>query len=204
MRQLVWFLLGVCFVVLVAGLCGFIFLRTARGFSARAEPSAIETWLARKARGLAIPIDAKRRSNPIAGTPEVLADARAHWADHCAICHANNGSGEAEMGRRLYPPAPDMRKQPTQQMTDGELFYIIENGIRLSGMPAWGGTNQGEDDSWKLVHLIRYLPQLTFSELREMEKLNPKSPAELEEEKQEEEFLKGDESHETKQHSHHH
>ncbi|SRR5260370_951819 len=204
MRQLVWFLFGVGFVALLASICGFVFLRNVGGFSARAEPSAIETWLARKARGLAIPPDARRRSNPIASNPEVLAEARAHWADHCAVCHANNGSGDTEMGRRLYPPAPDMRKQPTQQMIDGEMFYIIENGIRLSGMPAWGGTDHSEDDSWKLVHLIRHLPQITFAEQQEMEKLNPKTPAELEEEKQEEEFLKGDDRHETKQHSHRH
>jgi hypothetical protein len=78
MRQLVRFLIAVCFVVLLAGFCGFIFLRTTRGFSARAEPSTIETWLARWARGLAIPTDAKRRSNPVANNPEALAEARAH------------------------------------------------------------------------------------------------------------------------------
>ncbi len=42
------------------------------------------------------------------------------------------------MGRNMYPPAPDMRLAETQQMTDGELFYIIQNGVRLTGMPAWG------------------------------------------------------------------
>ena len=204
MRKLVWFLLGAGVVVLAAGLSGLIFLKTARGFSARAEPSRIETLVARQARSLAIPPEAGRRSNPIANSPEVLADARAHWADHCAVCHANNGSGDTEMGKRMYPPAPDMRKQPTQQLSDAELFYIIENGIRLSGMPGWGGAEAGEDDSWKLVHFIRHLPQLTFSEQQEMEKLNPKTPAELEEEKQEQEFLKGADSHETKQHSPHH
>jgi len=51
-----------------------------------------------------------------------------HWADHCAGCHANDGSGESLMGKRTYPPAPDMRLAATQQMTDGELFYIIQNG----------------------------------------------------------------------------
>ena len=100
------------------------------------------------------------------------------------------------MGRHLYPPAPDMRTQATQQMSDGELFYIIENGIRLSGMPAWGNAEHGEEDSWKLVHFIRHLPQISFSEQKEMEALNPKSPAEIEEAKEEERFLKGDDSHE--------
>ena len=95
------------------------------------------------------------------------------------------------MGKHLYPPAPDMRKDRTQQMSDGEMYYIIENGVRLSGMPAWGGSDHGEKDSWKLVHFIRHLPQLSLAEQKEMEKLNPVSPAELEEQRQEEQFLEG-------------
>src|SRR5258708_7257116 len=91
-------------------------------------------------------------------------------------------------------PAPDMRLPETQQMSDGELFYIMQNGIRLSAMPAWGGgSDQDAADSWKLVHFIRHLPQLTAAEKKEMEKLNPKSPDELKEEEGEEErFLKGE------------
>jgi mono/diheme cytochrome c family protein len=176
--------------------CGVIFCKTAHGFTAREPPSRIEAWLARTARSLAIPAAAKTRSNPIVNKAEVLTEARAHWADHCAVCHANNGSGETQMGYNLYPPAPDMRKPETQQLSDAELFYIIENGIRLSGMPAWGSKEHGEEDSWKLVHFIRHLPQLSISEEKEMEKLNPKSPAEYEEEKEEEKFLKGDDSNE--------
>jgi mono/diheme cytochrome c family protein len=176
-------------VLLCGGTLGFIFLRSAKGFSAREKPSSVEVWVARTARSVAIPSNAKARINPVPKSEEMLNDARAHWADDCASCHANNGSGETQIGRNLYPPAPDMRKEQTQQMSDGELFYIIENGIRLSGMPAWA-SGHGEEDSWKLVHFIRHLPQLSFSEEKEMEKLNPKSPAETKEEKEEEKFLK--------------
>ena len=69
---------------------------------------------------------------------EVLADARAHWADHCAVCHANNGSGDTMYGKTMYPRPPDMRQKDTQEMSDGELYYTIKNGVRLSGMPAFG------------------------------------------------------------------
>jgi hypothetical protein len=91
----------------------------------------------------------------------------------------------------MYPPVPDMRKPDTQGMTDGEIFNIIQNGVRLSGMPAWGAEHSGEEDSWKLVRFIRHLPQLSPAELQEMEKLNPKTPKELEEEQQEQRFLEG-------------
>ncbi len=150
--------------------------------------------MARRARAMAAPGDAKDRANPVPNSPEVLAEARAHWADHCAGCHANNGSGDTEMGKRMYPPAPDMRQADTQQMTDGELFFIIQNGIRMTGMPAWGGGyGHDEEDSWKLVRFIRHLPQITAEEEREMQSLNPKSPDELKEEQEEKEFLNGEE-----------
>jgi len=129
--------------------------------------------------------------DPVPNSPEVIAEAKAHWADHCATCHGNDGRGQTEMGEHLYPPAPDMTRQATQGMSDGQIFYIIENGIRLSGMPAWGSERTGEEDSWKLVRFIRHLPHLPEAEIQDMEKLNPKGPNEWEEEQQEEQFLKG-------------
>jgi mono/diheme cytochrome c family protein len=164
-----------------------------RGFSARERPSRLEVAIAGAMRSLAMPAGARSRPNPFKPTAEALAQARAHFADHCALCHANNGSGETEMGRNLYPKAPDMRLPATQNKTDGELFYVIRNGIRLTGMPAWGkeGGESEDEDSWKLALFIHDLSQLTPEEEREMNRLNPKSVAELEEQHAEEEFLRG-------------
>ena len=158
------------------------------GFGARDQPSALETYVARVARRLAVPSRAKNEKNSFTASPELMAEARAHFADHCAICHANNGSGHTEIGQNLYPKAPDMRSPPTQSLTDGELYYTIHNGIRLTGMPAWG-TEEKDEDSWKLVLFIRHLPHLTPAEEREMETLNPKGPGEKQEELEEEQFL---------------
>jgi hypothetical protein len=109
------------------------------------------------------------------------------------------------MGKRMYPPAPDMRQPETQQLTDSELFFIIQNGIRLTGMPAWGGGSaHDEQDSWKLVHFIRHLPRLTADEEKEMQELNPKSPDDLREEQQEHDFLNGDTPNEHAPHEHRH
>src|SRR5713101_3741310 len=159
-----------------------------RGFSARDQPSALERYVARTARRLAVPSGAKSEKNPFTASPELMAEARAHFADHCAICHGNNGSGNTEIGQNLYPKSPDMRLPPTQNLTDGELYHTIHNGIRLTGMPAWGAAEKDED-SWKLVLFIRRLPQLTQAEEREMEALNPKGPGEKQEEQEEEQFL---------------
>jgi mono/diheme cytochrome c family protein len=205
MYKLGLYLAGALSVIVVALIAGGVFVMGARGFSARERPSVLERWMARRARAMAAPADAEARANPVPNSPQVLADARAHWADHCAGCHANNGSGDTEMGKRMYPPAPDMRQAETQQMTDGELFFIIQNGIRLTGMPAWGGgSGHDEQDSWKLVRFIRHLPQLTPEEEQQMQSLNPKTPDELKEEQEERDFLNGEEPHEQTEHEHHH
>ena len=197
-------LAGALSAVVLIVLVGGVYLMGTHGLSAREQPGTLERWVARQTRNLAVPKDARNRENPVPDSPQVQADARAHWADHCAACHANNGSGDVEMGKHMYPPAPDMRQPETQQMTDGELFFIIQNGIRMTGMPAWGsGSQHDEQDSWKLVRFIRHLPQLTAEEEREMQSLNPKSPDELKEEQEERDFLNGDQSHEHTQHQHH-
>jgi len=167
----------------------------ARGFSAREQPSAVEELIARAARRWAVPRASRSAVNPVLFSTEVWADARAHFADHCASCHGNDGSGQTGMGRSFYPPAPDMRAARTQGLSDGELFSIIENGIRLTGMPAWGtGTPEGERDSWALVHVIRRLPSLTAAEIERMEALNPKSPQEFRDEEETRRFLAGEDT----------
>jgi mono/diheme cytochrome c family protein len=163
------------------------------GLSARAKPSRVETFLARNARGLSIPGDAKNAANPVADSVEAQRDARLHFADHCAVCHGNDGSGDTPMGRGLYPKPPDLRDEHTQKLSDGELFWIIENGVRFTGMPAFGGAPEhgNASDSWKLVRFIRHLPKLTMEERMEMERYNPKGPDDRAEEQREEEFLTG-------------
>jgi mono/diheme cytochrome c family protein len=203
MKRAAWFCAGVCSLLLVQAVAASFVFASAHGWSAREEPTAVERWIARRAREAAIPADAKARVNPIAPSEEVLVEARAHWADHCASCHANDGSGDALMGKRMYPQAPDMRQRETQALSDGELFYIIQNGVRLTGMPGWGSSDQDAEDSWKLVHFIRHLPSLTAEERRQMEKLNPKSPEEWKEEQEEEKFLKGESINEPVPHHHH-
>ena len=138
-----------------------------------------------------MPAGARGMKNPAPLTPELMQEARRHFADHCSICHANDGSGNTEIGRNLYPKAPDMRQARTQSLSDGEIYFIIHNGIRLTGMPAWGPTSGPDNDSWALVHFIRRLPNLSPDELKDMEQFNPQSPMESHEQKEEEDFLNG-------------
>jgi len=187
-RTIVFVLIG-----LVAIGAGYGVVLVRRGFSARAEPSYIETLLAAGARKLAVPSDYRDLRNPFPASTELVQAGMEHFADHCATCHANDGGGNTLFGRGLYPKPPDMRAAATQNKTDGELYYTIENGVRLSGMPAFGGRSKTDDaETWHLIIFIRHLPKLTEQELLKMESLNPKTEAERQEEQQEKQFLRGE------------
>ncbi len=206
-------------LVFAVALGAFVVVR--HGISARDQPTRVEIFVARRLRHLAIPLAARQMSNPEPASPATVKAGMEHFADHCATCHGNDGRGDTEIGKNLYPKAPDMTSEDTQSLSDGELFYIIENGVRLTGMPAWGtGKEPAEEasggggggsheqaggghehegaghehegyDSWALVQFIRHLPKLTDAELQQMKALNPKTPDEWEEEQQMKEFLKG-------------
>ena len=190
--------IGAVIILIVGGLAllgWFGYQSFTTGFSAKAEPNALEVLMARQVRYLAIPLEQRNKPNPVSVTPEVLQDGLAHFADHCATCHANDGSGQTPIGKNVYPKAPDLRESPTQTMSDGELFWVIHNGIRFTAMPGWGEGDPEQDlDSWKLVHFIRHLPALTPQELETMKSLNPKSQHAADEEAAFDKFLQGDDS----------
>src|SRR5882724_5541879 len=130
-------IIGVALIVMIA--ISIELASTLRyGFSAHDEPTRIEAAVARMVRHWAVPSDLRDRKNPVALTSEVLDEARAHFADHCATCHGNDGRGQSGMGKEMYPKTPDLTLAATQQLSDGELFSIIENGVRLTGMPGFG------------------------------------------------------------------
>jgi cytochrome c len=180
--------------VCAVGIClGYQLFTT--GFSAKTEPHAIEVFMARQIRHLAIPFGQRNMPNPLPLSSDVLQEGLAHFADHCAACHANDGSGQTPNGKNVYPKAPDLRLPATQSMSDGELFWVIRNGIRFTAMPAWGEGDPAQDkDSWKLVHFIRHLPRLMPEELEQMKALNPKTMKDLAEEAAFDQFLQGDDA----------
>jgi len=178
-------------VLLIGGLAIGSMVRS--GLSAHDEPTAMEAFMAHRVRSMAVPTELRDAKNPVPLTPAILAEGRAHFADHCAGCHGNDGKGESGIGKQMYPKTPDMTRAATQSLSDGALFAIIENGVRLTGMPGFGsGTAESAYGSWTLVHFIRHLPELTPEELAEMEKLNRKSPQEWQEMQAEEAFLAGE------------
>lgn len=171
MEQTMKFKMAIAILLLLLAwvICLTLWIRN-HGFSAKENPSRMEKFLARHARRLATPAWAKGLKNPYPVTAASIAEAREHFVAHCSICHGLDGRGNTTIGRNLYPKAPDMTDAETQQLTDGELYYIISNGVRFTGMPAWGSDDDPES-IWGLVAFIRRLPRLSPAELQLMQEL---------------------------------
>lgn len=163
-----------CLLFLIAIVSGWMWLRGAGSFSASAQPTAVESFLARWARQLATPEKVKERKNPLPATEANILAGADHYGDHCAICHDEDGSGKTDFGTNMYPKVPDLRLQATQHLSDGDLFSIIRNGIRLSGMPAF--PDHTDQEIWQMVLLIRQTPHLTPQQLQAIRAAEPVEP----------------------------
>lgn len=171
MARLRWGIVaGIVILVLIVG--GAWWLKSARGFSARASPTWMETEMARMARAMAMPRTSAEMKDPLPVTAASITMGAQHFAAHCALCHNNNGDGLTEIGRNLYPKPPDLAAE-TQSKTDGEIFYTIRNGVRLSAMPAW--PDDEDSEIWMLVQFIRQLPRQTPAQAAMMKAFDPKS-----------------------------
>src|SRR5579871_3767569 len=126
-----------------------------RGFRALSPPGALESFLGRSIRDFAIPRAEHLRVNPALGDPVALSEGRETFLSRCAVCHGIDGRGRTLIGANQYPRVPDLRSGPAQGLTDGDLHYIIENGVQFSGMPAMHA--QSTSESWNLVAFIRSL-----------------------------------------------
>ncbi len=143
-------------ILIIAGAALAFFI--GRGFRASSEPSRFETAVARAIRNASIPLRERIAKNPMPWNQDVLTQGRELFLSRCAVCHGIDGSGRTNVGAGLYPRVPDLSAARTQQLTDGEIHYIIENGVQLTGMPAWGNRhNASSADSWKLTAFIRTL-----------------------------------------------
>ena len=171
-----WKVASLILIALALAAAGYALTLVRRGFSALATPSPIEVFAATTAREMAVPSGYRELRNPITPSPENIRAGMEHFSDHCATCHANDGGGDTLFGKGLYPKPPDLRAAATQTKSDGELYYAIDNGVRLSGMPAFSEAHTAAQ-TWRLVLFIRHLPQITPDDLNEMKALNPKMQA---------------------------
>jgi mono/diheme cytochrome c family protein len=127
------------------------------GCTADKHPSREETSVANAAKDVVIPLEAGRKQNPLPETDEVASQGQQVFLESCVFCHGADARGQTSIGRNMYPPAMDLHSAHVQHWSDAELFWIIQNGVRLTGMPSWK-SSISEDDTWKLTRFIHSLP----------------------------------------------
>jgi mono/diheme cytochrome c family protein len=100
----------------------------------------------------------KNVKNPVADTKENVAEGQGHFGHHCQVCHGYDGQNTGvPFAENMSPPVADLASKEIQAYTDGQLKWIIKNGIKPSGMPAWPD-DPTDDEQWKIVLFIRHLP----------------------------------------------
>jgi len=130
-----------------------------QGCTAGKEPSQEETSLANAAKDVTIPLEAGKMKNPLPETDEIVSQGQEVFLGSCAQCHGPEARGDTNVGRNMNPPAMDLTSAHVQHWSDAELFWIIQNGVRLTGMPAWK-SSISDNDTWKLTRYIHNLSRL--------------------------------------------
>ena len=121
------------------------------------KPGTVESGMAKEIKHK-ITVGGKDDANPLSTTAESIADGRAHFGHHCGICHGLDGEATGvPFADKMSPPVPSLSSKDVQDYKDGQLKWIIENGVSPSGMPSWKGTLTDEE-MWKIVVFLRNLP----------------------------------------------
>jgi mono/diheme cytochrome c family protein len=158
------FFSGILFGFFLTGLIVAGYLATGSyDVSAAQRPSKMEARLAGFALNKSVAKRAPKTKNPSPASAQTWAAALPHYREMCVTCHGAPGVDASEIGEGLNPPPPDLTLPRVQGRPDGELFWIVSNGIRTTGMPAFGPSHKPEE-IWKIVSLIRHLPELTAEE----------------------------------------
>jgi len=120
-------------------------------------PGSIESGVVKEIKQ-SVTIGGKDWKNPVAKSDAAIKEGAGHFQHHCQVCHGLDGHNTGvPFAEKMDPPVPDLSTKDVQDYTDGQLKWIIENGIAPSGMPGWKGI-LSDDEMWKMVHFIRNLP----------------------------------------------
>ncbi|HYB54148.1 MAG TPA: cytochrome c [Thermoanaerobaculia bacterium] len=158
------FLGGALAGLLAVAAGGAIFLATGSfNVSASAPAGKLEESLARFTLNRSVARRAPQASKPLVSSPERRRAGLAHYRENCVGCHGAPGVDAAEYGQGLNPPAPDLTLPRVQARSDGQLYWIVSNGVRMTGMPAFSPTHRDEE-LWTIVAFLRHLPELTPEE----------------------------------------
>jgi len=119
-------------------------------------PGDLETSVVQEVKK--VTIGGKDWKNPTPDDEASVKEGMEHFQHHCQVCHGLDGHATGvPFAAMMDPPVPDLAEKEIQEYADGQLKWIIENGIAPSGMPAWKGMLD-DDEMWKIVRFLRKLP----------------------------------------------
>ena len=148
---------GVGVLVLVAAIA--VGATSQFSLSALPEPGRTETFLATKAKHYLVYRSSRDGTTSVPATKQVgIKEGERLFGTECSACHGVSGHNPTDAGRWMYPRAADLASGDSQSYSDREVFWIIKNGIRLSGMPAFGNI-ESDEHLWDLVFYVRALPK---------------------------------------------
>ncbi|MGB8014223.1 MAG: cytochrome c [Terriglobales bacterium] len=153
------FILGMIFAILVLllgglGLALLGFLPT----RANSVPPKLERHLANSALDNSVERHALHSNNPVPPTDENLIEGLKIYTMNCALCHGGIDRQPSTLEKSLYPPPPNLILHPPDD-PEWHVFYLIRNGIRYTGMPAWDKT-LSDPDIWKLTAFLTRIEKL--------------------------------------------
>jgi mono/diheme cytochrome c family protein len=163
-RFLLGVVVGVAFVAFVAAA---VVYTGSFNTAATVPPSRIEKRIATFALDKSVARRAPARKNPLPANAETLREGLREYRSHCLVCHGAPGVDPGPIGQGLNPGAPDLSLPRVQSRTDGQLFWITSEGIRMTGMPAFGPTEDAEE-IWHMVAFVRHLPELSDEEVAQL------------------------------------
>ena len=163
MRSLILALIIICLLVAA----GIVYLFSGYYDISATRPHWKTTvWIINEVRERSVEFHSKTIKPHDLKDPKLLKVGVEHYHEMCRLCHGAPGQEEEEFARGLYPKPPDLASKDVQEMSDAEAFWILKNGIKMTGMPAFGPTHN-DDDLWGIVSFWRRLPGLKPEQYKE-------------------------------------
>ena len=152
--------------LLIAGVAAFVWLGV-YNVSARVPHWNITFWFLEKVRVQSISAHSRTTATLSSENPERINIGFRNYHAMCRICHGAPGYAQSQVAKGLYPKPPEHKSKNVQRWSDAELYWIVENGIKMTGMPAFGPTHS-KDEFWGVVTFLRRLPDLDPKEYQAM------------------------------------
>ena len=135
--------------------CSVLFLR---GVAAK-PPGKLETVVITDAKHWLLVGD-KKASNPLPADPNTILEGKQNFSHYCYVCHGLDGQGTGvPFADAMSPPLPSLASSSVQAYSDGQLYWVIKNGLWPTGMPRAKGILD-DDEIWSIVVYIRHLPRV--------------------------------------------